>query len=44
MTDTLMHYPETPNTRQYITRSAFTDGYLPMLLNHENAFHGPGAH
>ena len=39
-----MHYPETPSTRQYIARSAFTDGYLPMLLNHENAFHGPGAH
>ena len=40
MIDTLMHYPETPSTRQ---RSAFTDGFLPMLLNHEGAFHGPGA-
>ena len=40
----LMHYSETPITRQYIARSAFTDGFLPMLLNHESAFHGPGEH
>ena len=39
--DTLMHNPETPSN---IARSAFTDGFLPMLLNHEGAFHGPGAH
>ena len=25
-----------------IARSAFTDGILPMLLNREGAFHGPG--
>ena len=40
--DTLMHYPETPNTRQKIVRSALTYSFLPMLLNHEDAFHGPG--
>ena len=28
MIDTLMHYPETPSTRQQIARSAFTDGFL----------------
>ena len=27
-----------------IARSAFTNGFLLMLLNHEGAFHGPGMH
>ena len=44
MIDTLMHYPETPNTRQYIARYAFTYAFLLMLLNHEGAFQGPGGH
>ena len=44
MIDTFMRYPETPNTRQQIARSAFTDGFLPMRLNHKGAFHGPGVH
>ena len=39
-----MHYPETPSTRQQIYRSAFTDGFLPMLMNHRGVFHGPGWH
>ena len=25
-------------------RSAFTDGLIPMLLNHQGVFHGPGVH
>ena len=34
-----MHYPGTPSTRQKkIARSAFTDVFLPMLLNHEVHF------
>ena len=41
MIDTLVHHPETPSTRQLIARSAITDGFLSMLLNHEGAFHGP---
>ena len=38
MMDTLLYYPGTPSTRQYIAKSAFTDGFLLMLLNHESAF------
>ena len=37
-----MHYPETPSTRQWIAWSAFTDGSLPILLNHKGACHCPG--
>ena len=44
MIDTLMHYPEIPSTRQHLARSAFTDDFLLMLLNHEGAFHGPRVH
>ena len=32
MIDTLMHYPETPNTRPWIARSACIDDFLLMLL------------
>ena len=44
MIDTLMHYPETPSTRQQIARSAFNDSFLPILSSHEGAFHGHGWH
>ena len=44
MIDTLMDYPETPSTRQWIAKSGLTDGFLPMLLNHKGVFHGPGMH
>ena len=44
MIDTLMHYPETPRIRLYTAKSAFTEGFLTFLSNHEGAFHGPGGH
>ena len=39
-----VHYPDTKSTRLQVTRSAFTDGFLLMLLNHKDTFHGPGRH
>ena len=37
-----MQYPEIPITKQQVARSAFTDGFLLMLLNYNCEFHDPG--
>ena len=31
-----------PRNTKYLIIDAFTDGFLPMLSNHQGAFHGPG--
>ena len=34
----LVHFPEIQTVRQWMARSAFTDGYLPRLLSHDGAY------
>ena len=38
--DALIHYPEIPSVLPLMAKSAYTDGFLPMLLSHKDAFLG----